>query len=230
MVEILYEDNHLLVVVKPQNLPTQSDVSGDECLVDICKKYIKEKKGKTEGEVYLGLIHRLDRPTGGVMVLAKTSKCASRLSEAFRERKVKKAYLLVTKKVIASRRGTLVDYLKKDTTNNIVRIAPLSEQGAKKAVLNYEILAKTDEYSLAKVELETGRSHQIRIQFANMKAPIYGDVKYGVKANDTRNLALYSYMLSFEHPVKNEMMTFISYPPETEAPWTEFNIRKELNI
>lgn len=228
MVEILFEDNHLLIVVKPHNMPTQADESGDEDLLNVCKKYLKEKYNK-EGEAYLGMVHRLDRPTGGIIVFAKTSKCASRLSKLIKEGEVDKNYLAVLEKTPKDKYCTLINYLKKDEENNIVKIAPQLETGAKKAELNYEVLETNDEYCLAKINLITGRSHQIRVQLANIKCPVVGDRKYGDKTVKTKNLMLWAYKISFVHPTTKQSMSFISYPPKEEF-WTKFNIDKFLKF
>ncbi|MGD9901189.1 MAG: RluA family pseudouridine synthase [Spirochaetales bacterium] len=228
MVKVVYEDNHLVVVIKPQNVPVQEDASKDPDLFNAIKEYLKEKYNKP-GNVYLGLLHRLDRPTGGLMVFAKTSKAASRMSEAIREGEVEKRYLAVLVGTPKDRRATLVNYLKKDEKNNLVKIAPLSESGSKKAVLDYNILQANEKLSLADISLETGRSHQIRVQFANIKNPVFGDVKYKGDIVVGANLSLWSYRLKFEHPVTKEIMNFVSFPPLEDVPWKYFNIEKLIN-
>lgn len=223
-INILYEDNHLLVAVKPQNILSQSDKTEDADFLSILKNYIKEKAGK-QGNVYLGLVHRLDRPTGGVMVFAKTSKCASRLAEQMQANKFEKRYLAITEGVVKEKVKRLENFLKKDEKNNIVKICPLSENGAKKAITIYKELSANQTQSLLDVNIETGRSHQIRVQLANIKCPLCGDNKYGEKLQKTDNLALWAYFLSFEHPTKKTRMKFLAMPPE-KYPWNEFNIEK----
>ena len=229
MLDIVYEDNHILVVIKPQNVPTQEDESKDKDMVTLLKEYLKEKYNKP-GNVYVGLVHRLDRPTGGLMIFAKTSKAASRLSESIRLGEVEKNYLACVKGVPKNRQATLINYLKKDTKNNIVAIAPQSEEGAKRAELNYTFLEQVEQISLLSVNLQTGRSHQIRVQLAYIKHPILGDVKYKGQLAQNMNLALWAYELKFNHPVTKKTMTFISFPPVEELPWKYFNIEKYIGI
>lgn len=201
-INIIYEDNHLLVVEKPINVPTQEDSSKDIDFLTMLKEYIKVKYNKP-GNVYLGLVHRLDRPVGGIMVFAKTSKCASRLSEQIRDRKFKKVYnAIVIGRIDDS--GTLEDYLLKDYKNNIVRI----DSKGKKAILHYKRISDKNNMSLVEVELETGRSHQIRVQLANYGYPLYGDQKYNRKAKVGEQLALFAKSISFYHPITNKLLTF----------------------
>ena len=226
MCEVIYEDNHILVVIKPQNLPTQADISGDEDLLTQLKSYIKEKYNK-EGNVFLGLVHRLDRPTGGVMVFARTSKAAERLSEQIRNGEVDKTYFAVLEGTPKNKRYRLINYLKKDEKNNIVKIAPQYEDGAKEAILDYQVLETKDSRSLVKVNLETGRSHQIRVQMAGIGCPVVGDQKYGKDAKKC-NLALWAAILRFTHPVTKKIMTFKVMPPVENAPWKDFEVEKYL--
>ena len=226
MCEVIYEDNHILVVIKPQNLPTQADISGDEDLLTKLKSYIKEKYNK-EGNVFLGLVHRLDRPTGGVMVFARTSKAAERLSEQIRNGEVDKTYFAVLEGTPKNKRYRLINYLKKDEKNNIVKIAPQYEDGAKEAILDYQVLETKGGRSLVKVDLETGRSHQIRVQMAGIGCPVVGDQKYGKDAKKC-NLALWAAILRFTHPVTKKIMTFKVMPPVENAPWKDFEVEKYL--
>ena len=226
MCEVIYEDNHILVVIKPQNLPTQADISGDEDLLTKLKSYIKQKYNK-EGNVFLGLVHRLDRPTGGVMVFARTSKAAERLSEQIRNGEVDKTYFAVLEGTPKNKRYRLINYLKKDEKNNIVKIAPQYEDGAKEAILDYQVLETKDSRSLVKVDLETGRSHQIRVQMAGIGCPVVGDQKYGKDAKKC-NLALWAAILRFTHPVTKKIMTFKVMPPVENAPWKDFEVEKYL--
>lgn len=221
--QIVYEDNHLIVVVKPQNVPSQADSSHDEDMLTMVKDYIKKTYNKT-GNVFVGLIHRLDRPTGGLMVFAKTSKSASRLSEAIRNGEVEKKYLAVTVGTPKYRTNRLENYLKKDEKNNIVTIVPQLEEGAKRAELVYKVLDNNDKLSLVEVQILTGRSHQIRVQMSLIGNPVFGDVKYHGDIVKGWNLALWAYKLEFEHPVSHKMLKFISYPPEEEIPWKYFKL------
>ncbi len=181
--KILYEDNHIIVVVKPVGIPVQQDKSGDIDMLSIIKKYLKEKYNKP-GNVYLGLVHRLDRMVGGIMVFAKTSKAASRISEYIRNKDVKKRYLAIVngKLPISEKCVRLVDYLYKDERNNISKVVDESKKNAKEAILEYNVIKNFKyagkEYSLVDVDLHTGRHHQIRVQFANISHPLYGDIKY----------------------------------------------------
>lgn len=213
-INILYEDNHLLVVIKPINVLSQSDITNDHDMLTILKKYIKEKYQKP-GNVYLGLVHRLDRPTSGIMVFAKTSKCAKRLSEQIRNKKFKKSYLVVVHGK-ANNNETLKDYLKKEKDKSIITTKELG----KYAELNYELLDynKKEDLSLLKVNLITGRNHQIRVQLKNQKLPLYGDNRYNNEKN--KNLGLYAYKLEFMHPTTKEKLIFTNYPDYD--PFTKF--------
>lgn len=226
-VDILFEDNHILVVSKPQNMPTQADDSNDKDLQNLLKEYLIEKYNKP-GNAYLGIVHRLDRPTGGVIVFAKTSKAAERMSEGIRNGEFDKNYLAVTVGNLKVKKQMLTNYLLKNSETNTVRIVPQLTEGAKIARLQYNFLENSENLNLLDIELYTGRSHQIRVQLAGQGTPIYGDSKYGSdKIKTTSALALWAYKLSFEHPVTKNKMVFISYPPETE-PWKKFNIEKHL--
>jgi len=225
---ILHEDNHIIVVVKPQNVPSQEDNTGDIDMLSMVKNYLKEKYNKP-GNVFLGLVHRLDRPTGGVMVFAKTSKAASRLSEQMRDRMIEKKYLCVTIGRPRDNRGRLINYLEKDEKNNRVRIAPATNEGAKEAILDYVVCEDEGGYSLIEVSLVTGRPHQVRVQMANAGAVLFGDIKYGATAGKGQNLALFAYHLRFKHPTTDQMLSFKVFPPE-KNPWTGFNVAKFINV
>ena len=214
MINIIYEDNHLLVVEKPINVPVQADKSGDEDLLTMLKKYLKEKYNKP-GEVYLGLVHRLDRPVGGVMVFAKTSKAASRLSKQVQKHEFKKIYMAVIEGKV-SESGTFKDKLKKDEKTNITRV---SEDG-KEAELSYNLIGFVNNLSLVRISLKTGRSHQIRVQFASRKIPLYGDQKYNSNAVKDQ-IALFASKLEFKHPITKEVMSFELPLPE-RYPFTLF--------
>lgn len=222
--QIAYEDNHIIVVVKPQNVPSQADESGDEDLLTQVKKYVKEKYNKP-GEAFIGLVHRLDRPTGGLMVFARNSKSAERLSKQLQNGEFEKVYYAVTMGNMKLKEDRLTHYLKKDEKNNIVRICPPLETGAKKAELIYKVLDKVGDKSLVEVKILTGRSHQIRVQLSSIGYPIYGDMKYG-KNPVKGNLALWAGRLSFTHPVTKEKMVFVVSPDETKTPWNQFKISK----
>lgn len=220
---IVYEDNHIIVVVKPHNISVQEDESKDIDMLTIIKNYIKERDDK-KGNVFLGLVHRLDRPTGGVMVFAKTSKAANRLSEQLKDKKLKKHYLCVVNGRPQIVQDRLTTYLKKDEKTNTVRIAPQLEEGAKEAILEYSVIETKNKLSLIDVNLITGRSHQIRVQMSKqLNLPIYGDFKYGDK-DHAGNLALWAYELTFVHPTKKENMKF-KVCPDFKNP--AFNIFKD---
>lgn len=227
--EVLFEDNHIIVVNKPQNIPSQADDSKDEDMLNIIKSHIKVNENKP-GNVFLGLVHRLDRPTGGVMVFAKTSKAAKRLCEQFKTEDVHKTYFAVVVGSPKEKSKHLVHYLKKDTRENKVVVVPQFTDGAKEAILNYEVLDSTDGYSLVKIDLITGRSHQARVQMKTIGTPIFGDQKYGGEKMPKANLNLYAVQLVFDHPVTKEKMRFIVYPPEGASMWKLFNIEKYLDI
>lgn len=215
MINILYEDNHLLVVEKPINMPVQADNTKDQDLLTVLKKYLKNKYNKPNN-VYLGLIHRLDRPVGGVMVFAKTSKAASRLSEQIRDHKFIKVYYAVVEGNI-DLKGRFVDKLLKDNETNMVSI---NEDG-KEAILDYEKINKIDNLSLMQIKLVTGRSHQIRVQFSSRNYPLYGDQRYNKNAKVKEQIALYASSISFIHPVTKELLTF-SLPIPNRYPFSIF--------
>ncbi|MEG0986344.1 MAG: pseudouridine synthase [Clostridia bacterium] len=207
-VGVLYLDNHLLVVRKPVNMPVQEDASGDLDLLTAMKAYIGEKFQKP-GSVYLGLVHRLDRPVGGVMVLARTSKAAARLCAAFAEHAVAKRYLAILEGVLGEQ-VTLTDYLLKGT-DGMVRVVGEQTQGAKRASLTSRPLAVNAGRTLAQIELMTGRSHQIRVQHAARHLPLWGDQRYG-HGVPGEQLALWAYSLAFAHPTTKQEMAFIDLP------------------
>lgn len=216
--KVIYEDNQIIVVEKMANVPTQSDKTGDKDMLTIVKEYIKAKYNKP-GNVYLGLVHRLDRPVGGVMVFARTSKAASRLSEQVRNKTFSKNYLAIVSGEMNPKNGKLEDYLWKDEKKNTSYVVREGKKNAKLAALNYETLKffKDENLSVLKIKLETGRHHQIRVQLSNKMHAIYGDVKYhGRSSKDF--LYLWAYKLSFEHPVTKEMLTFTCLP-ESKGKW-----------
>ena len=201
---ILYEDNHIIVVEKIVNVPSQADSSKDMDMITLIKEYLKKKYDKP-GNVYLGLVHRLDRPVGGLMVFAKTSKAASRLTDSIKKHEFHKKYYAVVEGILDKKEDTLIDYIKKDENNNAV----ISKDG-KYAELKYKVLKEKDNKSLIDIDLLTGRHHQIRIQFKNIHHPLYGDQRYGKQ--DKKQIALYAYRIEFIHPVKQEKMIFEKKP------------------
>ncbi len=212
MLNILYEDNHIIVVEKTPNIPSQGDKTGDKDMLTIIKEYIKEKYNKP-GNVYLGLIHRLDRPVGGVMVFAKTSKSAGRLSEQVRNKELKKEYLVVADGKFEKEKGHLENYLLKNERNNLSKIVKEGTKNSKLAILDYEVIKYNEEIDLSvvKINLHTGRHHQIRVQLSNINHSIYGDQKYGTRGNG-KQIALWAYKLSFDHPITKEKLTFECLP------------------
>lgn len=226
-VPVLYEDNHIIVVVKPVNVPTQEDNSHDPDLLTMIKQDLKHRHHKP-GNVYLGLVHRLDRPVGGVMVFAKTSKAASRLSDAVRTRSIRKVYTAVINGKPKQPQGTLTHYLLKDPKTNMVSVVPPNKPGAKDAVLDYLMLDHQEGLSLVQIELHTGRPHQIRVQFAAIGCPLVGDQRYGAHLTKPgQQIALWSTELSFEHPTTKETLRFSSKPPKA-YPWFLWAERLQL--
>jgi len=215
--EVLYCDNHILVAVKPFNMPSQADVSGDEDMLTALKRYVGIKYNKP-GNVYLGLVHRLDRPAGGVMVFARTSKAAARLSDQFVRHSQGRRYMAVVKGRMQGERR-LVDYLAKGQ-DGMVRIVRENAPGAKRAELVTRAAAVRGDLTLADVELFTGRAHQIRVQHAGCGHPLWGDARYGA-GKPGEQLALWAYSLTIKHPTRDEMMTFTAMPPRSGA-WKEF--------
>ena len=210
--KVIYEDNHIIVVEKIPNIPSQADKTGDTDMLSLVKSYIKEKYNKP-GNVYLGLVHRLDRPVGGIMIFAKTSKAASRLSNQVREKIFKKKYLAVVEGKFEKEEGTLENYLAKNTKTNTSKIVNKSNKEAKLAKLDYKVLSydKQENLSLVEVNLHTGRHHQIRVQLANIGHSLYGDQKYGTRGKG-KQIALWAYKLTIEHPITKEKMTFEDLP------------------
>lgn len=218
--EILYEDNHIIVVVKPNNILSQSDNTKDLDMLTIIKDYIKEKYNKP-GNVYLGLVHRLDRPVSGVMVFAKTSKAASRLSDQIRTHNLKKSYMaIVYDDGKLPLEDTFIDYIYKDSDNNSKIV---DEKHGKYAELSYKVIERNKELKLALVDinLKTGRHHQIRVQFASRNHPLFGDQRYGIQ--DKNQICLHAYKLEFYHPTTKEKMVFISKPKKSSK-WSYFEI------
>ena len=209
MPDILYEDNHVLVAVKPPNMLSQADRTGDQDLLSLLKSYIREKYHKP-GNVYLGLVHRLDRPVGGLMVFARTSKAASRLAAQMREHDMGREYLCVAVGEVPDE-FTLTDYLIKDEMKNKVVVCEADVKGAKIAILHGRCVERRQGTALCSVRLSTGRSHQIRVQMSNMGAPLWGDNRYG-EGITGQQIALWGYRLSFQHPTTKETMSFCAMP------------------
>lgn len=214
MIKVLYEDNHLIAVLKPINVPTQKDSSNDIDMVSLVKDYLKKKYNKP-GNVYLGLLHRLDRPVSGVLLFAKTSKAAERMTKEIKNHNIRKTYYAVVEGKV-DKKGTFIDKLLKDEKTNFVRV---SDKG-KEAKLEYELICYKNNYSLVKINLITGRSHQIRVQFSSRGYPLYGDQRYNKK--DKNQIALFSSSIEFTHPVTKEHLT-ISYNLPNRFPFTLFN-------
>lgn len=209
---VLYEDNHIIVVEKKPNVLCQSDYTKDLDLLTMIKDYVKEKYNKP-GNVYIGLVHRLDRPVGGIMVFARTSKAAARLSKIIQNHEMKKEYLLVCEGKLKDS-GNFEDYIEKRDTISVIT----DKEHGKYSKLEYEVISRNDNLNLVKVNLITGRHHQIRLQFASRNYPLYGDQLYGKQ--DKKQIALYAYHLSFKHPVKDEIMDFKLIPQG--GIWSEF--------
>ncbi|MGY4691751.1 RluA family pseudouridine synthase [Salibacterium sp. K-3] len=217
-VPVLYEDNHLLFVEKPVNMPVQEDSSGDKDLLTLLKEDLKIRHQKP-GNVYLALVHRLDRPVGGVMVFAKTSKAASRVSDAIRRNAMQKRYLAVVRGKPPKFQDRLEDYLLKDRQSNQVSISSPHHKKAQKAVLEYKTIGSGNNLSLLSIDLHTGRPHQIRVQSASRGCPLYGDQKYGSGVNKPgQQIALWSHTLAIEHPTTKEEIKITSEPPDA-YPW-----------
>ncbi|WP_088548411.1 RluA family pseudouridine synthase [Paenibacillus aquistagni] len=220
-IPILYEDNHILVVEKPVNILSQADSTQDEDMLSLLKADLKLRYHKP-GNVYLGLVHRLDRPVGGAMVFAKTSKAASRLSDTVRKHELGKEYAAVVHGTPSQKNGTLVHSLLKNERTNTVKAVPNGTAGSKLAKLDYETIGTHEQLSLVRIHLHTGRPHQIRVQMNEIGCPLYGDQKYGAQVNRAgQQIALWSIKLSFPHPTTKEWMTFYSAPPEA-YPWNQW--------
>ena len=250
--EIIFEDNHILVVFKPAGIATQEDSSGDLSLQQKLKQYLVEKNAKP-GRAYLGIVHRLDRPTAGVMVFAKTSKAAARLSAAIAdsgkltqdsqyavsarpagEPVFEKTYFAVVQGILKEREGTLTDYLRKNEIKNKVEITGMATEGAKLAVLEYKVIEEITNVSLpsslVRVNLLTGRPHQIRVQFSHAGHPVLGDIKYGASQKTAGlDLALFAVELKLTHPTTKEKMVFRAYPPKA-PPWKAFDLSRHLAL
>ncbi len=223
---VLYEDNHLLIVNKAAGVLVQGDHTKDKPLVELCKDYVRNKYNKP-GNVFMGLVHRLDRPVSGIVVLAKTSKGLERMSKLFHDRKVQKTYWAITKhkpRILGGGKnhGTLINWLKKDSTKNTVTAYEEETEGAQKAELSYRVLGKLNDHFLLEIKPKTGRPHQIRAQLGAVKTPIKGDLKYGFTSpNVDKSINLHARKLYFMHPIKKEPLEIIAPVPETDF-WEQF--------
>jgi len=225
-IEVIYEDNHLLVVNKPAGLLVQGDATHDKPLVDYGKDYIKEKYNKP-GKVFLGVVHRIDRPVSGLVVFARTSKALERMNKLFHDKKVQKTYWAITKQKTRPETGKLVNWLTKDQSKNISKAYDEEIEGAKRAELNYRYLGTLNRHHLIEVKPKTGRPHQIRLQLAHAGSPIRGDIKYGFKQPNTDgSIHLHARKLYFIHPIKQEPVELIAGLPETEF-WEQFLVFDE---
>ena len=212
---IIYEDNHLIIINKAPGELSQSDITKDPSLVDDLKVYLKHKYQK-KGNVYLGLVNRLDRPTSGLLIFSKTSKSLTRMNKIQKLRKIKKTYYAVTEKRPKNESDQLINYLKKNQSKNKSFVVNENDPKAKKAILKYRLIKKLKNYFLLEIILETGRHHQIRCQLSNIGCPIKGDVKYGAKRpNKDRSISLHSKKIEFTHPVSNKELTFTAKPPKS---------------
>ncbi len=217
--DVLFEDNHLLIINKPPGVLVQGDNTGDTPLVDLAKEYIKEKYAKP-GAVFLGVVHRLDRPTSGAIVFARTSKALQRLNAQFKERTTYKIYWAIIEKTTLSKKQKLEHWMVRKPKQNKSFAYTKEVLSSKKAVLHYQIVKQLDNYSLIEIELETGRHHQIRAQLSAIGKPIKGDLKYGAKrSNPDGSIHLHARSLTVSHPVTKENMTFVAEPPK-EVIWS----------
>lgn len=219
--EIIYEDNHLIVVNKKSGDLTQGDKTGDITLSDTIKEYIKKKYNKP-GDVFLGTVHRLDRPTTGIVLFARTSKALTRMNEMFKNKTISKTYWAVTEKEPLKKQDTLIDFLAKNEKQNKSYAKKEGATDSKRAELSYQLIGKGTNYSYLEIELATGRHHQIRVQLSNIGCIIKGDLKYGAKrSNKDGSIHLHARRLTFIHPVKNEAVVILANPPK-DALWDEF--------
>ena len=222
--KVLYEDNHIVAVNKPAGMLVQGDKTGDETIGDIVKQYIKEKYEKP-GEVFLGVVHRIDRPVSGIVLFARTTKALQRLNEMFQKREIQKTYWAVVQSRPEKESGLLVDYLIKNEQKNMSRVVSPDTKGALKCELEYKLLAESDNYWLLEVDPHTGRHHQIRVQLSHMGCTIKGDLKYGAKrSNRDASICLHARMIQFIHPVKKEEI-LITAPVPDDNLWRSFEER-----
>ncbi|SMP02371.1 RluA family pseudouridine synthase [Chryseobacterium profundimaris] len=217
--QIVYEDNHLLVINKKVGQLVQGDKTGDESLLELIKNFIKKRDGKP-GNVFLGLVHRIDRPTSGLVIYAKTSKALSRLTQMVKNREIKKTYWAVVTKEMIPQSQRLTHFLKKNEKNNKAIVFPKATDGAKEAILTYHVIKNLDNYLLLEIDLETGRHHQIRAQLSKIGVPIKGDLKYGAaRSNPDGGINLHARKLEFIHPVTKEKVEITAPIPQNDAVW-----------
>ena len=214
--EILYEDNHIIAVNKSSSELVQGDESGDETLADRVKKYLADKYHK-KGNVFLGVVHRLDRPVSGVILFARTSKALGRLNKMFRDKEVKKIYLAIVRERPPAEEGRLINYLKKNEKQNKSYAYDEQVKGSKEALLYYRLINRTERYYVLEIDLHTGRHHQIRCQLAEAGCPVKGDLKYGYpRSNNDGGISLHSWKINFVHPVKKQEIEIIAPVPATD--------------
>ncbi len=220
--EVLYEDNHIIAVNKQNAEIVQGDKTGDDALCDKVKAYIKEKYNKP-GDVYLGVVHRIDRPVSGVVLFARTSKAAARMSKMFLDKEIKKTYWAIVKNLPDEDQGRLVHYMIKNQEKNRSSAYDKPKKNAKEAILNYRLASSSANYHLLEIDLETGRHHQIRCQLAKIGCPIRGDLKYGAaRSNKGGGINLHARRVEFMHPVKKEPMVIVAPVPTDDQLWKEF--------
>lgn len=218
---VLYEDNHLLVVNKPNNMLVQPDNTGDMALEDLAKLYIKIKC-KKPGAVFLNAVHRIDRPVSGVVIFARTSKALTRLNEQFRSKEVKKKYWVIVKNRPPKESDTLTDYIRRDPKTNKSYVCKKDDKEAKEASLTYKLIASSDNYHLLEIDLHTGRHHQIRCQLANIDCAIKGDLKYGApRSNKDGGISLHARSVEFFHPITKETISVVAPVPDDNL-WKDF--------
>jgi len=219
-IEVLYEDNHIIAVNKRPSDIVQGDKTGDTPLSEFVKQYIKEKYNKP-GEVFVGTVHRIDRPVSGIVLFAKTSKALARLNQMFQSKEIQKTYWAVVKNKPQNIKGKLIHYLKKNEAKNMSRAYEKEQQGALRSELDYELILSLDNYHLLEITPHTGRHHQIRVQLSSIKCPIKGDIKYGFdRTNKDASIHLHARKIEFIHPVKKELITIIA-PPPNDSIWNE---------
>ena len=220
--QVLYDDNHIIIINKRAGDITQGDKTGDKPLSDVVKEYVKDKYNKP-GNVFIGTVHRLDRPTSGIVIFARTSKALERLNKMLRDKTINKTYWALVKNKPKKESDTLIDFLKKDTKKNKSFVYKKEIEGSKKATLHYKIIKKLDNYSLLEIDLETGRHHQIRTQLSYIGSPIKGDLKYGFdRSNKDGSISLHARKIEFIHPVSKENISLIAPTPD-DVIWNACN-------
>ncbi|MGJ8745369.1 RluA family pseudouridine synthase [Polaribacter sp.] len=220
--QVLFEDNHIIIINKRAGDITQGDKTGDKPLSDVVKEYVKDKYNKP-GNVFIGTVHRLDRPTSGIVIFARTSKALERLNKMLRDKTIHKTYWAIVKNAPKIKSNTLTNFLKKDTKKNKSFVYKKEIEGSKKATLHYVVIKKLDNYSLVEIDLETGRHHQIRTQLSHIGSPIKGDLKYGFdRSNKDGSISLHARKIEFIHPVSKEKIT-LTAPTPKDVIWNACN-------